>query len=311
MQNRRLSNTGYTEKKRPAWLYPALILLMGFWGYAFVAIKQLLYELSPVDLTVLRFLFVFVSIIAYMLFDVLRKRKPPAINRRNLPVLLILGFVGVFCYHLALNYGEQFVSANVASLIVFTSPVFTLVFSKVFLNESISFKKKLGIFLALTGAVIVVVSQNSSVEINPKMLAGALIVFISPLSWSLYTIFGRKYGNSLQGINRLYYSLYTMLFGSVFLMFFLRYETINALVNLSFHNLLNLLTLSILSSFLGYIIWVAALEYMTASELSAFLYLIPVYTQIFSLLFFREVVGLFFLAGAFLVFAGIYFVEKG
>lgn len=300
-----------TSANRPLWLYPALVILMGFWGYAFVAIKSLLKELNPLDLTVLRFFFVLLAILLFMAFEVFRGKMPPKIEKEDFFTLSVLGFIGVVCYHLALNFGERYTSATVASLIVFTSPVFTAIFARIFLNERLTFKRTAGIVLALSGAVIIALARADNKQIDfLKALLGALLVFVSPISWSVYTIYGRKLGGSIRNLSRLYYSLYTMLAGSIFLMLFMRTSTITNLFSLSIKNLINLLILSLISSFFGYIIWVKALEYLEASELSVFLYLIPIFTTIFAVAFLNEKLFYLFYVGAILVFLGIYLTER-
>jgi drug/metabolite transporter (DMT)-like permease len=284
---------------------------MGFWGYAFVAIKSLLREISPLDLTVLRFFFVLIAILIFMAYEAFRGKMPPKIERKDFFTLTVLGFVGVVCYHLAQNFGEIYTSATVASLIVFTSPVFTAIFARIFLNERLTPGRITGIVLALSGAVLIAVARSDSQHIPfLKAMLGAMLVFISPISWSIYTIYGRKLGGSTGNLSRLYYSLYTMLAGSIFLMLFMRASTIRNLISLSFSNLINLLVLSLISSFFGYIIWVKALEYLEASELSVFLYLIPIFTTVFAVVFLNESLFKFFYIGAVLVFVGIYLTEK-
>lgn len=298
--------------KSKSFFYLTLALLMGFWGYAFVAIKFLLKELTPLELTVLRFFFVFISIGLYMIYETFKGRIPPRISRDDIWKIFFLGVVGVVCYHLALNFGEQYTTATIASLIVFTSPVFTAIFAYFLLREKITFTKIAGILISLAGsAAILVANEGAGSELNLKIIIGSLIVFISPLSWSIYTVFGRKIGGSLKGISRLYYSLYTMLFGSLVLMLFLRASTVEAFLKLSPLNMINLLILSIFSSFFGYIIWVQALERLQATEVSAFLYLIPIYTTIFSVIFLGEKLTTSFLVGALAVFFGVYLTEKG
>lgn len=293
-------------------LYLTLIILMGFWGYAFVAIKSLLAELSPLQLTVLRFFFVFLAIVFFMMYEIVRGKLPPRIDASSFWKLFALGFIGVVCYHLALNYGEMFTTASVASLIVFTSPIFTAILSKLLLNEKLTVMRVTGILLALAGAALIILADsNGNAQDHRQAVFGALIVFISTVSWSIYTVYGRKIGGSLKGINRLYYSLYTMLFGSLVLLFFIRPSTIKALLNLSFYNLINLFILSIFSSFFGYIIWVNALEHLEASQVSAFLYLIPVFSVLFSVLLLGEKIYPVMVAGAAAIFLGIYLTERG
>ncbi|MCX7832531.1 MAG: DMT family transporter [Actinobacteria bacterium] len=292
-------------------LYLTLALLMGFWGYAFVGIKSLLKQLSPMDLTVLRFFFVLIAIGIFMLVEITKGKIPPRIHRSDIWKLVLLGIVGVVCYHLALNYGEQYTPASVASLIVFTSPIFTAIFASTFLDEKMNYFKAFGILVALVGSALIIISQENANSLHgTKAIIGSLIVFISPLSWALYTIFGRSIGGSLKGISRLYYSMYTMMFGSLILMLFLRPSTIDALLKLSLSNWINLIVLSIFSSFFGYIIWVQALEHLEATKVSAFLYLIPIYTMIFSIWILGERLNFLSIMGALAVFLGVFLIER-
>lgn len=291
--------------------YLMLTILMGFWGYAFVGIKSLLRQLNPLDLTVLRFFLVLIAVGIFMLLEISKGRIPPRIYRDDVWKLIILGIVGVVCYHLALNYGEQFTPASVASLIVFTSPIFTAILASIFLDEKLNYIRAVGILISLIGSAIIVISQENTNGLHGiKALLGSLIVFISPLSWAFYTIFGKSIGGSLKGINRLYYSLYTMMFGSLILMLFLRPSTIDALLKLSFSNWVNLIVLSIFSSFFGYIIWIQALEHLEATKVSAFLYLIPIYTMIFSIWILGERLNFLSIMGALAVFMGVFLIER-
>lgn len=299
------------EKRPKLRLYLTLTVLMAFWGYAFVAIKFLLKELKPLELTVLRFLVVLISICLFMIYEISRRRFPPRIHGSDALKLLLLGFTGVVCYHMALNFGEMHAPASVASIIVFTSPIFTAIFASFMLKERLDAKKMLGIAVAIIGSAVILLAQESNgANLNSRAILGSLIVFISPVSWAIYTIYGRKIGGSLKGINRLYFSLYTMLFGSLFLLLFFRASTVSALLGLSPFNLFNLFVLSVLSSFLGYIIWVQALEHLEATKLSAFLYLIPVYTLVFSYLLLGERLTFVSFLGAAAIFFGVYLIEK-
>src|SRR5947209_12099051 len=85
-------------------LHASLILLILFWGLAFVAIKQALAYMSWITLTFLRFVVADVLFVSYL--AVTRQiRHPPA--RVDLPRLVILAFFGFTGYHLFLNLGGR------------------------------------------------------------------------------------------------------------------------------------------------------------------------------------------------------------
>lgn len=291
-------------------LYLVLVVLMAFWGYAFVGIKILLKEMDPVNLTVLRFFFTLLAILAFMLFEATRGQFWPKLDRKTLLKMTILGFLGVVAYHLSLNVGEKYTSATVASVIVFTSPIFTLLLSSKLLGESITSRKVLGMTVAFTGAIAVVIWGPEGVQINIKSILGGLLIFVAPISWAAYTVLVKKYRQESGSLSPLYLSQYTMLFGSLILLLFTRSSTIESLVKLSYIGWINLIVLSLISSFLGYIIWLYALDKMEASKISAFLYLIPIFAQLSSWLFLNETPNIYLAGGAALVLIGIWLTEK-
>lgn len=306
-----MSSSAKDTPEKPAGVIATLIILMGFWGYAFVAIKSLLGELNPVDLAILRFFFVFIAIVFFLVIEVARGRYWPRLRRSQVPRFLFLGLVGVVAYHLALNIGEKCTSATVASIIVFTAPVFTLILGRIFLDEQITLFKASGIGIALAGALLIILSGGDNGPGGVKAIIGGLIVLISPVSWALYTVFSRKFTREDSEVSGLYYSIYSMLAGSIMLMVFIRPATISSLLSLSLSGWTNLLILSVVCSFAGYIIWVNALKYFEAGQLSAFLYLIPLFTGVFSRIFLDERITVVIAAGALLIFVGIYLAEKG
>lgn len=303
-------NSNSNSGKTPVWLYFLLMGLMLVWGYSFVAIKELLTELSAIDLTVIRFLFVFIAIVIFMMIDFSRGKSWPRLDKRLLWKFVLLGFLGVVAYHVALNIGEQYTTATVASIIVFTAPVFTLILARVMLNEKITLTKGTGVVIALIGVLVIVLIGKDPATLNLNSIKGGFIVLISPISWALYTVLSKRYTDSSDSIEPLYLSLYTMLFGSLILLFFIKSGTISALLSLSFKAYINIFILSIVSSFSGYIIWVFSLKYMEASRLSVFLYLIPVYTYISSEIFLEEPITFPIIFGSLLVFLGIWLAEK-
>ncbi len=287
-----------------------LIFLMAIWGYSFVGIKFLLNELSPFNLTILRFSIVVFAIIALMIIDLIRGKIWPRLRRETLWQLVGLGLIGVIGYHLSLNTGEMYTSATIASIIVFTSPIFAVLLSSKLLGEKITGQKIFGIAIAFTGAILISVFGHEEMSLSLKSVSGGLIVLGAPVSWAIYTVFGKKFSQNSPEVSPLYFSLYTMLFGSLFLIFLVRKATLTQLINLSPFGWANLLFLSLACSFLGYIVWFKALESLEAGKVTAFLYLVPVFSVLFSRLFLRESLTYLLVAGVLLIFLGVWFIES-
>jgi drug/metabolite transporter (DMT)-like permease len=76
-----------------------LVALSIIWGLAFVAIRRADFELSSVNLTLLRWLIVSAGFLALYPFIVKPKMK---FQRGDFPRLLVVAFSNVAIYHLAL-----------------------------------------------------------------------------------------------------------------------------------------------------------------------------------------------------------------
>jgi drug/metabolite transporter (DMT)-like permease len=70
------------------------------------------------------------------------------------------------------------------------------------------------------------------------------------------------------------------------------------------------LFLGIFSTVIGYVLWYVALEIKTASEISVYLYFIPVLSTSISYFFFDEQITWLFIFGGALVILGLYIVNK-
>src|SRR5205823_3017448 len=84
---------------------------------------------------------------------VCRRMRLPA--PRDVPSLLLVAFLGVFVYHVSLNFGLTKVTAGAASMIVNTTPVFTALLAAVFLGERLRAIGWAGSFVSLGGAALI------------------------------------------------------------------------------------------------------------------------------------------------------------
>lgn len=174
-----------------------LIFLMAMWGYSFVGIKLLLRTVDPINLTILRFAIVLFAIVLMMVIDLIRGRVWPKLDRSTFWRLVVLGLIGVAGYHLSLNTGEMYTSATIASIVVFTSPIFALLLSARLLGEKITKAKVFGIIIALTGVILITLLGQGKMSLSLKSLMGAVIVLGAPVSWAIYTVLGKKFSESV------------------------------------------------------------------------------------------------------------------
>jgi drug/metabolite transporter (DMT)-like permease len=276
------------------------------WAFAFPFIKIGLNELSFVNLTIMRF---FIVCVVLLTIIILQPRRFSKLQKKDIIPIFLLGFFGVMVYHLGLNYGEQFISPGAASLIIATSPIQIVILATIFLKEKLTLKKFLGTILALSGVIIISVWGEKNVSLELKYIYAALAVLIAAVMTALYTIAGKKLLERYSGLSL---TTYAMLLGSIGLIPFLLpdFSILGQVSQMSLTAWFAVIFLGVFSTVIGYVIWYVVLKIKTASEVSIYLYAIPVLSTIISYVLFQDEITLFFILGGLLVIIGLIIVNR-
>jgi drug/metabolite transporter (DMT)-like permease len=186
-----------------------MIVAVVVWAFAFPFIKIGLEELSFINLTIMRF---FVVCLIFLIIFILKTNKFSKLEKKDIIPIAILGFFGVIVYHFGLNYGEQFISPGIASLIIATIPTLIVILARIILKEKISYSKYLGIIIALIGVLVISIWGKAESSLEIEYAIGAIAIIIAAILAAFYTIAGKKL---LERYNGLSLTVYAILFGSI------------------------------------------------------------------------------------------------
>jgi drug/metabolite transporter (DMT)-like permease len=288
----------------PEWkLILMMIVAVIVWAFAFPFIKIGLEELSYINLTIMRF---FVVCCAFILILLLQKKRFTKLQKKDIIPIFFIGFLGVMVYHLGLNYGEQFISPSAASLIIASIPVLIVTLAVIFLKEKITILKLLGIILSLCGVIIISVWGKISSTLDMDYVFGTLAVVIAAIMSAIYTILGKKYLERYSGLSL---TVYAILLGSLGIVPLINYSLFDQVSKMSLNGWFAVLFLGIFSTVIGYVIWYVVLKIKTASEISVYLYAIPVLSTIFSYFTFKDEITSMFILGGVLAIIGLIIVN--
>ncbi|MCK5259223.1 MAG: DMT family transporter, partial [Thermoplasmatales archaeon] len=225
-----------------------------FWALAFPFIKIGLEELSPVNLTIMRLL---VACIVFLILLIAKPNKFSKIQKKDVIPIFLLGFLGIILYHLGLNYGEQYISASAASVIIATIPIFVVILAAIFLKEKITIKIVLGVILSLVGVVIISTVGRSDALLEVKYISGALAVILAAALGAGYTVAGKK---MLQRYSALSLTVYVCLLGSLGLIPFISSSLFEEVAAMSLTGWSVVIFLGVFPTVIGYVLWYVALE---------------------------------------------------
>jgi drug/metabolite transporter (DMT)-like permease len=242
-----------------------------------------------------------------LIIFVLKTKRFTKLQKKDIIPIAILGFFGVIVYHFGLNYGEQFISPGFASLIIATIPIQIVILARIILKEKISYTKYLGIILALLGVLVISIWGKAESVLEIEYALGAVAILVAAIMAAFYTIAGKKL---LERYNGLSLTVYAILLGSIGLIPFFSQSLIEEVNNMSIKAWFAVIFLGIFSTVIGYVIWYVALRIKSASEISVYLYAIPVLSTIISYFWFKDEITFMFLFGGFLVLFGLFLVNK-
>lgn len=272
----------------------ALIVILSLvWGLAFVAIRSAVQELTPINLTLLRWLIVSGTFL--LLAPFIGKPKAPII-KEDLPRFALVSFASVGGYHLSLNYAETIVSAGLAGLLISFGPIFVVLLSAVFLKEKIGVKLMIALLLATAGAVVLSINT----DISFQQISGPLGVVLAAFMYGVFSVGSKplvkKYG-------AMPVAVWVAVLGTVFILPLLSWNFITNVSSLSTTGWISVLYLAILSTVIANIILYTLIGGRAVSRLSVQLYLIPIVSLVGGILLLDEGITAFTILGAGLMLA--------
>lgn len=289
--------------------YLALLVTSIIWGFSPPIIKYSLNYISPTIFLFYRFLLTSI-IFAIPLIIRLRKIKP---SLRDLFDYLWIGFIGTpLCLYLFF-VGLQKTSAIDASIISILSPIIVVIGGVIFLKENVTKKEMIGIILAFAGTTFTLIEPifSSGGSIGKNVL-GNFLVLLSAIAWAIFTLITKKRCKKLDSFI-LSSSSFVLALILITPLVFLQ-GNLNPLEHFQFFSLnfgafLGIVGMVIFGSVIAYTTYVYGVSKIEASEATIFTYLQPIFSIPFSIFLLHEKVDVFFLIGAFLIFAGVFIAE--
>ena len=186
-------------------VHAALIFVQVAFGLFHVVAKATLSHLDPLALAAMRVLCAtpLLFLLAWKVDGVLPKR-------RDLPLLAMLGMLGIFFNQVLFILGLQYTSATNAGILMPSIPVFTVAIGAVFGVQRVKKLQIAGIALAVGGALYMLNPLNFSLE--QGKVFGNILITINCVSYSGYLVTQRP---ALKRLPPLTITAWAFLFGSI------------------------------------------------------------------------------------------------
>ncbi|MGN0355775.1 MAG: DMT family transporter [Muricoprocola sp.] len=277
--------------------YFFLLLTVTLWGSLYVVSKYTLGKLPTFTISFIRF------ILAFLFLFILAPKPSKKLAREHVPYILCIGFVGYFIAIGAQLLGTKYAGASMASLLNSMNPVTMTIFSAIILHEKLTFRKILGILLAVFG-VYVILGGNTI----DAALPGILLSLFSVITWSFVSVLVRKVTAQYDAlyITRLGFGVAAVCYLPVAIGELIMTKT-NVISVLSQNPscLLALIYMALMCTGIAHLLWNKSLAILDVSVCSAFYPIQPMVSTLLGVLLLGEQVTWVFGVGALLIVAGV------
>ena len=282
----------------------ALVLVQLFYGVTFTFANDVIDGgyMQPFGFILFRVSF---AALLFWVFSIWAPKEK--IDRADYPKFVVAAFFGVALNMLAFFKGLQFTTPINGSVIMVTTPIIVLVLSGIILGEKITKIKVLGIFAGLSGALILSIYNRSSSS-GDNVLLGNLLVLVNAASYSYYLILIKKLTNKYHPYT---FIKWLFLFGTFFVLPF-GYSELAAVNWSSFTPYIwfSILFVVVCATFATYLLNPLALRKLSATTVSTFVYVQPIFAGIFAILMGSDSLNTVKVLAAALIFLGVYLVSK-
>ena len=278
-------------------IFPFVFILL--WSSAFITTKPIIDNSDP--FAALAFRFALVSV-GFYLYSIYSKQKIIVDKKKFLESffsgVLFHGFYlgGVF---FSISKGMP---TGIAALIVTLQPVLTNALSGPILNEKVSIKQWIGVFLGFTGAVLVLgFDVGSGIPIS-----GLVATIIALLAITFSTIWQKKLSNNLPlSISNMNQALGGCLFHLIIILLF-----VDPYIDFSKTFIIAMSHQIFLVSFGAFTILMFLIKKNSASKTVSIFFLIPTTSALMAWLFLNESLTNLDLIGFFITSIGVYIATR-
>ena len=255
----------------------------------------------PISLAFWRWLTVFLILIPFFFNEIFEKRKRIKIESFKLFFLGLMG-CGV-CGAFPFIAGMTTTMANMG-IIYTSSPIFIIILSVLLFKEKINFSRVLGLFLCIFGVLVIISKGNFQFLLDFKFTSGDLWMIGAAIGWAVYSIYLLNWKSHFSLMAR-----FTLIafFGALSLFpFYVLEEILFFSTTLNLYFIFWILFAAISPGIIAFTLYTKVQKYVGASLAGFTLYIFSIYSAIYGIILFDELLMNFHYLGAAFVFAGVF-----
>ena len=286
--------------------YMMLVCATLFWAGNFMVGKfAFLTNIPPMSLVFYRWSLVWLILLPFTFREIMRSKE---VILNNLPLLLFLALTSVGLFNSFTYLSLVHTQVINASLFNTAIPAIIILLCFIFKIEKTNKYQILGLVISVLGILSIISKLNLEILFSLDFNKGDLIMIGGVITWGLYSSFLKRKTFTLPLLTLVHI---LCSFGLIFIFPQFIYEfSQGQTIDFDMELFYILIFLALFPSIGSYYCWAGAVSIIGANRAGIFLSLIPLFSTIMAILFYKEQFQFFHLIGAILIILGLFLSNK-
>lgn len=288
-------------------LYLVMLLQQLIASSTHLIAKDAASQLHPISVVLVRGMW---TCLAFGIWFAVRRGTWKPVDRRDLLLIITLGVVNLPVNQLLFIWGVSYTTPPNASLAYALTPAFVVALMIIVHRSSMSWKKMLGVVVALVGASIVLVDRGAGISDGQTL--GNVMVLLASFSWAAFTLYGQRIVERYGPVQAIAMTFFSGLLAFVPVWILMPVDAqIGVLAEPSSASLWwQLFYLGVITSGIGYGLWYYALSRLDSGKVAVFNNLQPVLTSLLTLIVLGTAPTTLFLVGGSIALVGVIITQR-
>ena len=277
-----------------------------FWSGNFIVGKfAFLENIPPLSLVFYRWSLVWIILLPFTFKEILKHKN---IILNNLPILFFLGFTSVGLFN-SFTYLSLIHTQVINSTLFNTAiPAVIILLCFLFKIEKTNKFQILGLIISVLGILSIITKLDIKIFLSLNFNKGDIIMIGGVITWGIYSTLLKKKKFTLPLLT-LVHVICTFGLICVFPQFFYEFSQ-GQFIEFNTNLFYILIFLALFPSIGSYYCWAGAVSIIGANRAGIFLSLIPLFSTIMAIAFYKEQFQFFHLIGAILIIIGLFLSNK-
>jgi drug/metabolite transporter (DMT)-like permease len=170
--------------------YVALLLIATLWGTFPATAKLALRDFSPPFLSAARCALASVFLVVLLLRSGADTTR--GLARDSLPAFFILGFAGLVVSTQITYFAIAYTTAANAAILQAAAPVMVALGARVYLGERLRRRQRIGIGVSMLGVLLVITDGRLAALRPAELRPGDFLALVALVGWAAYTLYGKR-----------------------------------------------------------------------------------------------------------------------